>query len=335
MINIKFIFGDKGTEASEPQPWLKYNLKKYNIFFDDKKPDLVFVHHRLIDCVPKSCPKVIVERADSSVLFQDVTRKSISEDNTLAVIKTTIVREKKLNNSQICNKRYHCFLINKYANIVENKNNLIEIENKFLDKIYCMIPTSVQDRFYWYKNNIPIEEKDIDVSFVGVVRYLGDQGANVMDWHRLKCVEEIKKIKSIKSFCVVSNSVQSHPLPNEAYKQIIQKSKIVISPWGMGEWNYRDFHAMYQKCVLIKPDSSHVKCYPVDIFKSNERYIPCKLDFSDLQEKVLNVLENYHFYDSIIEKNRSDLVNSWNFDNLSYDFALFIYKIIGMGKIFL
>jgi hypothetical protein len=335
MIKIQFIFGNQGTEVSEPQPLLKYNLEKYYIKIVKKNPDLLFIHNRLLNNSHSKIPKVIVERADSSVIFHEQVRELIRDDKTLAIIKTTATHDKSLNNSLKCNRRYHCYIINQFANILENEPTKNFLDEKSLKKIHCLIPTSVQNRFYWYKEQPPKKNKPIDVSFVGVTSYPNIKGINVMDWHRNKLVEELKKINGINLFYVTSEAGKSHPLKEFDYKNVVQKSKIIISPWGMGEWNYRDFHAMYQNCILIKPDSSHVECYPVDIFANNERYVPCKIDFSNLKQKIESILDEYKKYQTMMEKNRDDLVKSWDFQKLSEEFAFFVFNIIEPKKMFL
>jgi hypothetical protein len=97
-------------------------------------------------------------------------------------------------------------------------------------------------------------------------------------------------------------------------------SKICLSPWGMGEWNYRDFQALYAGCILIKPNSDHVEMYPIDIFR-DLFYVRCQPDFNDLEEKYHSIMNNWHNYKEIRENNRYSLVNSWNYKKLSKEFT--------------
>ena len=50
--------------------------------------------------------------------------------------------------------------------------------------------------------------------------------------------------------------------------------------------------AMLTGTVLIRPDQSNVVTTP-NIFEEGETYIGCKLDWSDLEEKVEYVLDNF------------------------------------------
>ncbi len=71
---------------------------------------------------------------------------------------------------------------------------------------------------------------------------------------------------------------------SEEYYREIMKSKICISPFGYGEICWRDFEAIICRCLVIKPDMSHVETNP-DIFKPYQTYVPVRWDFSDLEEK--------------------------------------------------
>jgi hypothetical protein len=81
--------------------------------------------------------------------------------------------------------------------------------------------------------------------------------------------------------------------PANEYKEILQRSKMIISPFGMGEVCHRDFEAIQFGSILIKPDMDKVKTAP-NIYKAMETYIPVKLDWSDLNEKIQFVLDNYN-----------------------------------------
>ena len=71
---------------------------------------------------------------------------------------------------------------------------------------------------------------------------------------------------------------------------------------------------MYCGCILIKPDTSFVRTYP-DIYLNDRTYISCKIDFSDLQEKVDYVKNNWNKFKEMRISNRKLLLDSWNNDN--------------------
>ena len=85
------------------------------------------------------------------------------------------------------------------------------------------------------------------------------------------------------------------------------KCKICVACWGFGEWTHMDGYAMYAKTILIKPNTDFVKMDP-DLYNS-KRYIPCKPDFSDLEEIINNILNNYDKYTEMLNDNRKFIMS--------------------------
>jgi len=87
---------------------------------------------------------------------------------------------------------------------------------------------------------------------------------------------------------------------------------------------------MYCGCVLIKPDTSFVQTYP-DIFINNKTYIPCKVDFSDLQEKVDFVKNNWDLLYDLRASNMRMLLKATNLEIFSRHFSRVINKFFKKG----
>lgn len=71
----------------------------------------------------------------------------------------------------------------------------------------------------------------------------------------------------------------------------ISSVKIVISPFGWGEVCFRDFEAVLNGALLLKPDMSHLNTWP-DIYHPYETYVPFQWDCEDLPDKIDEYLEN-------------------------------------------
>jgi hypothetical protein len=110
-------------------------------------------------------------------------------------------------------------------------------------------------------------------------------------------------------------SVLADKLPKPEYLDKLRKSKIAISPYGMGEVCFRDFELMQYGVLMVKPDMSNINTAP-GIYINNETYIPCKPDWSDLQEIVEDILGNYQNYSYIIENFRTQFKQKYTLENL-------------------
>lgn len=78
------------------------------------------------------------------------------------------------------------------------------------------------------------------------------------------------------------------PLRRKQYLCELAKSKAAVSPFGFGEPCYRDFEAILQGATLVKPAMDHLTTFP-NLYDAWETYIPVQWDFSDLQERLLQI----------------------------------------------
>lgn len=76
-----------------------------------------------------------------------------------------------------------------------------------------------------------------------------------------------------------------------AFNREIQNAKITVSPFGWGEVCLRDFEAVQNGSLLLKPDMSHLETWP-DVFLPGETYVPFDWDAETLVEKTHAYLEN-------------------------------------------
>lgn len=75
------------------------------------------------------------------------------------------------------------------------------------------------------------------------------------------------------------------------YWSELQRSEIVVSPFGWGEICFRDFEAFLGGALLVKPDMSHVETWP-DVYQPFETYVPFRWDASDLNDVLDEWLGN-------------------------------------------
>lgn len=74
-------------------------------------------------------------------------------------------------------------------------------------------------------------------------------------------------------------------VPRKKFFKELFDSKMCFSPFGYGEFCWRDFEAMFTGSLLLKQDMSHLACSP-EIFFPDETYVPLAWDLSDFEDKV-------------------------------------------------
>ena len=164
-----------------------------------------------------------------------------------------------------------------------------------------------------YLNFLPLNKnKDIDVCAI----YLGEHPENychgfrddlMYTKHRTKVWDILKQSKNI--------SYKTDKRPYNEFVDVMSRSKCTISPYGQGELCFRDFETIQFGSLMIKPDMSKVKTHP-NIYKPYETYIPCKLDWSDLIEKIEWVKDNPIKCKEIILNARNTFKKEYTKENL-------------------
>jgi hypothetical protein len=84
---------------------------------------------------------------------------------------------------------------------------------------------------------------------------------------------------------ILEDFATSNRVSKFQYMRELRRSKIVVSPFGWGEINQKDFEAMIAGAALLKPDLSHLETWP-NYFEDGITYVGHRWDLSDLREKL-------------------------------------------------
>jgi hypothetical protein len=177
------------------------------------------------------------------------------------------------------------------------------------------IPKEMWDRIkfthinlsYWndYSNVQPINKnKQIDLCaiFQNDHPYNEDHGVRndvYYNNHRKGLSDKVKLLSN-------KYSMLTEKMPFQEYANNLWNSKISLSPFGMGELCFRDLESMVFGTIIIKPSHKKVDTIP-NIMVDDETYIPCKYDWSDLDEKIDYVLSNFDELNERINTNIRNL----------------------------
>lgn len=101
------------------------------------------------------------------------------------------------------------------------------------------------------------------------------------DWYQMMRAESVTAVTALKDV----QSLTETGVGQVQYLRELQHAKLCFSPFGYGEVCWRDFEAVANGAVLLKPDMSHIRTEP-DIFRPGETYMPLAWDLSDFEEKV-------------------------------------------------
>lgn len=106
--------------------------------------------------------------------------------------------------------------------------------------------------------------------------------------------------KVFMQLCANSKNVITGTIKPGTYNKEIKKIGAVLSPYGWGEVCFRDFEAVINGGLLIKPNMDHIETWP-DIYQSSKTYVPIDWDGSNLLDTIDYVSSHINEYAHIIE----------------------------------
>ena len=87
-------------------------------------------------------------------------------------------------------------------------------------------------------------------------------------------------IKRLSKFGLPNNKINRFSYYNE-----LKNSKIILSPFGLGEITLKDFEVFITGGLLLKPNMNHLMTWP-NFYQENKFVIFHNWDLSDLKEKI-------------------------------------------------
>lgn len=107
------------------------------------------------------------------------------------------------------------------------------------------------------------------------------------------------------------------------YYNMMANSKIIMAPLGYGEMAPRDLESAILGGILMKPNLDYLWTMP-NIYVPGETYVAVKYDWSDLLEKINEILSKYEYYQEYyVENMRKKITEELNKNK----FILYIYKM--------
>ena len=245
---------------------------------------------------PYPGPLVIWERVDQETVNAR-NRSLIKLPNVVGWLKDHDIRDKALNNAPHVYGYWHYGLLAHDPQRYPAKTPDVILTPEDLSKITCLNNLAgYRTRFASYRAMDPLPQKarDIDVCFVGTVAYRemmrgsGSMSHEILYHHRAACSHAVGRLVKHKTLLATN-----HSLAEPEYRDVLSRSKIVVSPYGYSMSSWKDWEAIYSGAVLVKPNSRQQVNYLPDLFEDPSRYVICEPNFEDLEARVDEVLSGY------------------------------------------
>lgn len=155
------------------------------------------------------------------------------------------------------------------------------IPEDFWDKLWIGTHFAFSDHMLpYFLGDFPAGPRDIDLHARIAVKGT--------PWYTAMRQEALDKVVALENSHRV---VCQGRVSRKEYFGELFRAKLCFSPFGYGEVCWRDFEAMFTGSLLLKPEMSHLDCYP-EVFLPNETYVPLAWDLSDFEEKVAYYLDH-------------------------------------------
>jgi hypothetical protein len=254
----------------------------------------------------------------------------LNHQRVIGFMKTSLLKDKHLYKFRYPNASYHYHLMDQIYNDNKKEPSFRPyLNNSMFYKVHLGWNLGLHGFFVDTKPNFE-SDRPIDIHFSIVTKpFFEDHEYYIL--HRNHFVKEVDRIVSKYNFTASGQCGRRRMVPtaklkvDNKYHSLMRRSKICISPFGDGEICWRDFEAIVNGAILVKPDMSYINTWP-DVYKPMETYIPIKLDLSDLEEVIFRVTNNYSKYKYItinaykaLKKSFSNQVFALRFDRIVKD----------------
>ncbi len=102
---------------------------------------------------------------------------------------------------------------------------------------------------------------------------------------RASVVHQRLRLKSL-----LGDRIPTSRVSPRAFFAELRQSRLVLSPFGWGEFAYRDYEAFVSGAALVKPSMAHLETFP-DYYRDNETMLPLRWDLADLESTLSQALE--------------------------------------------
>ena len=187
---------------------------------------------------------------------------------------------------------------NSFSNqeIINNKNVLFVLDhcknlNNSNEKVLCLLNISELYKNKYQSDVTPLLERKYDVVFMGTTQY-----DEKITKHRIDVIKNIEEVCTKYNLqCYTSNS----PIKYSKYINILNNTKIFISPYGWGEFSLKEYECICYGVHIVKP-KIYFQYYP-DFSKNMDDF---EIDFSNFESKILDILANLGEVQKKVDSNR-------------------------------
>jgi len=166
----------------------------------------------------------------------------------------------------------------------------LDISN-YYSKTVCLLNTSTFFKNNYVQNVKLLKDRIYDVVFIGRIDYC----ETYLTRFKKDVMKYIQQIGKKNNYKVLA---KEH-IKTKEYIKLLLESKIFISSYGWGEFSLKEYDCICTGTHIFKSDI-YFSSFP-NFYENMDTF---KLDFSDLEQKIVCALNNINNTQEKVEKNR-------------------------------
>ena len=198
------------------------------------------------------------------------------------------LQDNSFRNQEIINNKNVLFVLDhcKICNATS-----VNLKSEEYNKVVCLLNISELYKNKYQSEVLPLSKRKYDVVFMGTTQY-----DEKITKHRLDV------IKNIEEVCIKNNLkyyTSNTPIKYSKYMNILNNTKIFISPYGWGEFSLKEYECICYGAHILKP-KIFFQYYPNYCANMDD----FEIDFSNFESKILGILANLDKTQRKVDSNR-------------------------------
>lgn len=267
-------------------------------------------------------PLAVFERKDAAVV-QPKLRRWLAHPRVRVWLKTTVFRDPALNNRPTATGHLHMDWIRQAEGEQDVPSRTPPvISDADLAKILAFHPVFMMEALeparllaLEHAPRTPLSARSIDLLCAGLV----DRSWPDLTRHR-------QRANAVASTLAGRTTLVGRGRVFEPAEFLtwLGRSRIMLSPLGHGEMNWKDWEAVMCETVVVKPSAAHVTTAMYDIYRPGGGVVECAYDFSDLELVVERILADLNTHQARAAAERKAMVACFAPDRLAEQFAAMV-----------
>jgi hypothetical protein len=236
-----------------------------------------------------------IEKADIVFTIWDFVNNSELVGKKLIVYS---LQDNSFSNQEIINNKNvlfvidHCKICNATSVNYQREFSSDHCKSEEYNKVFCLLNISELYKNKYQTEVLQLSKRKYDVVFMGTTQY--DEKITKHRQDVIKNIEDVCRKNNLECY------TSSIPIKYSKYMNILNNTKIFISPYGWGEFSLKEYECICFGAHIVKP-KIYFQYYP----NYCENMDDFEIDFSNFESKILNILANLGEAQKKVDSNRN------------------------------